>query len=103
VQARVVSVSERHEAWAREVGAELSRRGFRVDLDVGSDKLGAKIRNAQIEKIPYMLVVGDREVEARGVAPRTRAGQDLKTMALDAFIEHLTQDARIPRGGSRGR
>src|SRR5262249_49256033 len=99
VQARVVTVAERHEAWALEVERRLAAQGFRVDADVGPDKLGAKIRNAQLEKIPYMLVVGDREVEAQGVAPRTRAGEDLKTMPLDAFVEHLRNDARIPRGG----
>jgi threonyl-tRNA synthetase len=101
VQARVLTVSERHEVWAREATAALAAQGFRVECDAGPDKLGAKIRNAQLEKIPYMLIVGDREVEAKGVAPRTRAGEDLKTMPLDAFIEHLRKDARIPRGGKR--
>jgi threonyl-tRNA synthetase len=102
VQARILTVSERHEPWAREVQKHLAEAGFRVECEAGPDKLGAKIRAAQLEKIPYMLVVGDREVEARGVAPRTRAGEDLKTMPLDAFVLRLRQESRVPRGGSRG-
>jgi threonyl-tRNA synthetase len=102
VQARVLTVSERHEAWARSVADRLGAEGFRVECDAGPDKLGAKIRVAQMEKIPYMLIVGEREVEAAGVSPRARSGEDLKTMPLDVFIERFRSEARVPRGGSRG-
>jgi threonyl-tRNA synthetase len=101
VQARVVTVSERHDAWAAEVQRTLSAEGFRVDRDDSGEKLGAKIRAAQLEKIPYMLVVGDREVAERAVAPRARTGEDLKTMPLERFAERLRDEARIPRGGAR--
>jgi threonyl-tRNA synthetase len=100
LQARVITVSEKHDEWAEEVRKTLVARGFRVDADVSADKLGAKIRRAQLEKIPFMLVCGDKEVEAKGVAPRARDGQQLPPMGLDAFIEHLTAAARIPRGGT---
>jgi threonyl-tRNA synthetase len=96
VQARVVTISEKQDAWAREVEKTLSERGFRVEADLSPDKLGAKIRRAQLEKIPYMLVCGDQEVEARAVAPRTREGKRLDAMGLDAFAEHLAEAARIP-------
>ena len=100
VQARVITVSEKQDLWAEEVRAALAARGFRVEADLSSDKLGAKIRRAQMEKIPFMLVCGDKEVEARGVAARTREGQQLPLMSLDQFAEHLTAAARIPRGGA---
>jgi len=100
VQARVITVSEKQDLWAEEVRAALAARGFRVEADLSSDKLGAKIRRAQMEKIPFMLVCGDKEVEARGVAARTREGQQLPLMSLDEFAEHLTAAARIPRGGA---
>ncbi|RMH42298.1 MAG: threonine--tRNA ligase [Deltaproteobacteria bacterium] len=100
VQARAITVSERQDAWAREVEAALRARGFRVDSDLSADKLGAKIRRAQLEKIPFMLVCGDKEVEARAVAPRTREGKRLDVMSLDAFADHLADAARIPRSGA---
>ena len=99
LQARVVNVGDRQEAWVRTVTDALKAKGFRVDADLATDKLGAQIRRAQLEKIPYMLVCGDKEVEAGTVAPRTREGQQLPAMALDAFIQHLTEAAAIPKGG----
>jgi threonyl-tRNA synthetase len=99
VQARVVTVSEKNDAWAKEVEGRLVKQGFRVDSDLSSDKLGAKIRRAQLEKIPYMLVAGDRESESKLVAPRTREGTQLDPMGLDDFIAHLTERAAIPRAG----
>jgi threonyl-tRNA synthetase len=99
IQARVITVSEKQDAWAEEVRATLAAKGFRVDADLSADKLGAKIRRAQLEKIPFMLVCGDKEVAARAVAPRARDGAQLPAMSLDAFVEHLGGAATIPRGG----
>jgi len=99
VQARIITISEKQEEWGRTVEATLRARGFRVDADYSSDKLGAKIRRAQLEKIPFMLVCGDKEVEAGAVAARTREGAQLPAMSLDAFITHLGEAAAIPRGG----
>ncbi|ACG73124.1 threonyl-tRNA synthetase [Anaeromyxobacter sp. K] len=96
VQARVVTVSDRFEAWAREAGEALQARGWRVEVDASSDKLGAKIRNAQLAKIPFTLVVGEKEVEAKGVSPRRHGGEDLKTMPLEAFAELMTREATAP-------
>jgi len=96
VQARVLMVSERFDAWGREVRDRLVAAGWRVELDDSSDKLGAKIRNAELAKIPYALIVGEKEVEAKGVAPRRHGGQDLKTMGLEAFLELLNKEARPP-------
>jgi threonyl-tRNA synthetase len=96
VQARVLMVSERFDAWGREVRDRLVAGGWRVELDDSSDKLGAKIRNAELAKIPYALIVGEKEVEAKGVAPRRRGGEDLKTMSLEALLELLGKEARPP-------
>jgi len=96
VQARILMVSERFDAWGREVQQRLVAAGWRVELDDSSDKLGAKIRNAELAKIPYALVIGEKEVEARGVAPRRHGGEDLKTMGLEALLELLGREARPP-------
>ncbi|HSB19180.1 MAG TPA: threonine--tRNA ligase [Anaeromyxobacteraceae bacterium] len=96
VQARVVTVSERFAAWGREVAARLQGQGWRVELDDSSDKLGAKIRNAELLKIPFALVVGEKETQARGVSPRRHGGEDLKAMPLEAFEELLRREATPP-------
>ncbi len=96
VQARVVTVSDRFDAWAKEVHARLSAEGFRVEVDESSDKLGAKIRNAQLAKIPFALVVGEKEALARGVAPRRHGGEALETMPLDEFVTLMKREATPP-------
>jgi threonyl-tRNA synthetase len=96
VQARVLTVSDRFDAWARAVVERLSAEGFRAELDESSDKLGAKIRNAELAKIPFAVVIGEKEVEAKAVAPRRHGGADLKTMALDGFVDLLKREARPP-------
>jgi threonyl-tRNA synthetase len=96
LQARVVTVSDRYDAWGREVVARLAKAGFRVEIDESSDKLGNKIRKAELEKIPFALVVGEKEVEAAAVAPRRHGGADLKTMPLDAFLELLRAEGTPP-------
>jgi threonyl-tRNA synthetase len=99
VQARVISIGDRQEAYVNEIADILKKRGFRVDTHTGGEKLGAKIRQAQLEKVPYMLVCGDKEVEARAVAARTRDGKQLPAMPIDEFVTHLAEAAAIPRGG----
>ena len=99
VQARVLTISEKQEAWAHKVAETLRGRGFRVELDLAPDKIGAKIRRAQMEKIPVMLVTGDKEVEAGAVAPRLRDGKQLPPMSLEAFGDWLANESAIPRGG----
>jgi threonyl-tRNA synthetase len=96
VQARVLTVSDRFEAWGREVVERLRAAGFRVEYDESSDKLGGKIRNAELAKIPFAIVVGEKEAEAKAVAPRRHGGADLKSMSLDAFVELLQREATPP-------
>ena len=88
-QAIVVPVAERNLGYAREVGGELSAAGFRAEVDARPERMGAKIRDAQLQKVPYMLVVGDREEGARGVSVRLRTNEDRGMTDLSSFLEHL--------------
>jgi threonyl-tRNA synthetase len=96
VQARVLTVSEKADVWGREVQARLLAADLRADADLSADKLGAKIRRAQMEKIPYMLVVGERDMAARVVSPRTRDGQQLPATPLDELAQRLAAEAVAP-------
>jgi threonyl-tRNA synthetase len=102
VQARVVSVSEKAESYANEVLARLRAEGLRVEADVSAEKLGAKIRKAQMEKIPYMVVVGEKDMAARVVSPRTREGQQQPATALEEFAQRLAKEAAPPPIGAGG-
>ncbi|MHB8418889.1 MAG: threonine--tRNA ligase [Myxococcales bacterium] len=98
VQARLVTVADRFLPYAREVAAELSAQGLRVEVDEGADKLGAKIREAELAKIPYILVVGEKEQEARAVAPRKHGTGDLGQMPLGQLQALLLREGRPPFG-----
>ncbi len=99
VQARVITVSEKAEAYGREVEGVLLAAGLRADADLSADKLNAKIRNAQLEKIPYMLVVGERDMAARVVSPRTRDGKQLPAQPVDDLAKTLVAEAAVPSLG----
>jgi len=99
VQAILVTVTDRQLDFAREVRQRLQAAGVRVELDDRNEKLGFKIREAQLQKIPYMLVVGDKEVEAGGIRPRRRDGEQLDLMGPEAFVELLEKECRgVTRG-----
>ena len=97
VQAVVLPVTPDQNDYARKVKTALSEADLRVDADLRNEKLGYKIREAQLAKVPYMLVVGKREVEQGGVAPRTRAGKDLGFTPMDKTIELLVEEAAWPK------
>ncbi len=96
VQALVLTVTDRHAQWAGEVVSILRQRGFRVEADLRNEKLGKKIREAQLQKIPYMLVVGDREVEEQTVAPRSRTGETLESCGVEEFATRLQEELEAP-------
>jgi len=89
VQARVLPISEKVHDYARTVHGRLRAAGIRAELDDRNEKLGYKIREAQVEKVPYMLVVGEREAREGAVAVRRRSGEDLGPVALDRFIADI--------------
>ncbi len=90
-QVRVIPIADRHAPYARQVETELRQAGLRVDVDASSDRLNAKIRNAQLLKIPYMLVVGDREAEGHQVSVRLRTEENLGSMTVDDFAARVQQ------------
>lgn len=92
VQAVMIPIADRHAEYARKVADELTQQGFRVEVDDRNEKTGYKIREAQLHKIPYMLVVGDREQEAGAVAVRSRAEGDLGAVAVADLIERLKKE-----------
>jgi threonyl-tRNA synthetase len=86
VQAMLIPIADRHAEYCEQVKERLGSAGLRVEIDSSVERMQAKIRNAQMQKIPYMLVVGDREQEQGAVAVRLRSGEDLKTKSLDEFL-----------------
>jgi threonyl-tRNA synthetase len=98
VQARVLTVTDDQKEYAGKVTAALSDGGWRAELDGRNEKLGYKIREAQLAKIPYAVVIGDKEVAGGTVAPRRRGGENLAPMALGAFIERLGLEVAQERG-----
>ena len=93
VQAVLIPITDRHVHYCRDVAAELRAAGMRVEVDDSSNRMNAKIREAQLQKIPYMLVVGDREIENKAVAVRTREEEDRGAMTVEQFREEAV--ARI--------
>ena len=89
MQAVVLNITDRQADFCREVAKSLQDQGFRADSDLRNEKIGFKIREHTLQRTPYLLVVGDREMENHSVAVRTRTGEDLGTMTLDAVIERF--------------
>jgi len=87
VQAKIISISDRHIPYAQEVASQLRNEGLRVDLDDSNERMNAKIRDAQNQKVPYMLVVGNREAEQKTVSVRLRTEKDLGAMSVEDFLQ----------------
>jgi threonyl-tRNA synthetase len=98
VQAVVLNITEKQNDYCAKLAETLENQGFRVETDLRNEKIGYKIRQHTLDKVPYLLVVGDREVENGTIAVRTRSGEDLGSMPVTAFAERLAGDV-----GRRGR
>ena len=94
VQARVMPITDRAADYAKQLAERLDQEGVRVDTDLRNEKIGYKIREAQMQKLPYMLVVGDKEAEAGTVSVRTRGGVDLGAMPVDDFIAKIKEEIK---------
>ncbi|HYR34972.1 MAG TPA: threonine--tRNA ligase [Burkholderiales bacterium] len=103
VQAVVLSITERQAAYAGELAERLRARGFRAVADLRNEKINYKIREHSLQKLPYQLVAGDREMQAGTVAVRTRGGEDLGAMPVDAFLDRLQSEARIDHSREPGK
>jgi threonyl-tRNA synthetase len=92
VQATVLPISDKFNDYARDVAKQLEDNGIRVEVDERAEKIGYKIREAQMQKVPYMLIVGEKEVEDRLVSVRKRDQGDMGQMGMEAFIEQITEE-----------
>jgi threonyl-tRNA synthetase len=93
VQVVVLTITDRQAAYAEEVATKLGNEGFRVESDLRNEKITYKIREHSLQKLPYQLILGDKELEAKKVAVRTRTGEDLGAMPLEAFVSRLKDEA----------
>jgi threonyl-tRNA synthetase len=96
VQAILLPITDRVHTYSREVAAALLDAGLRVEVDERPETLRYKIREAQLQKIPYMVIMGDREAAQGTLAPRLRDGTEWKDMPLEAFKARLQEESRIP-------
>ena len=96
VQAILIPITDRHVEYAKHVGVQLRAAGLRTEVDSRSERMQAKIRDAQLQKVPYMLVVGDREMEAGAVAVRLRTEEDLGARSVEDFIA-MAQEAIVEK------
>jgi len=97
VQAMIMTVTDRNIPFAESLLSSLVGADVRVKGDFRNEKLGLKVREAQLEKIPYMLIVGDKECEQKGLTPRLRSGQNLSLMTVEEFIDRVSEDYRQRR------
>ena len=93
----MIPVSERFNDYAHQVNDQLLAAGLRGEADTGPDRVGYKIRSASLQKIPYVIVVGEKELDAGTINVRSRQAGELGAMTLDAFLESLAEE-RKPRG-----
>ena len=96
VQVKILTIADRHIEYAEKLEEKLERMGIRVELDSREEKMGYKIREAQLQKIPYMLVVGDNEINEEKVSVRNRQSRELVSMSQDEFIEKISKEAKAP-------
>ncbi|MBI5326981.1 MAG: threonine--tRNA ligase [Deltaproteobacteria bacterium] len=99
VQVIALTITEKNNDYAREVYDRLRKENIRVELDIRNEKLGLKVREAQLKKIPYMLVIGNSEEEKQVVAPRTRIGATLEPMSVDEFIGLVSKESKPNSAG----
>jgi threonyl-tRNA synthetase len=97
VQVVIMNITDRQDEYALKVSESLKNKGFRVQTDLRNEKIGYKIREHTLQRIPYLLVVGDKEAGANTVAVRTRSGKDLGSMSIDEFVQGL-QAELVSRG-----
>ena len=95
VQVKILPITDKHQAYAKEIANKMKEKGVRVEVDDRSEKTGYKIREAQLSKVPYMLIVGDKEIEENKVSVRERKDGDLGAMDTDEFIKRISEEANI--------
>ena len=94
VQVKILPISDAHLDYANSVKEELASKGIRVEVDSRNEKIGYKIREAQVQKTPYMLVVGEKEIEEKAVGVRSRADGDIGQMKVEDFINKIQEEIK---------
>ena len=97
VQARVLPISEKFVDYAKKVEKELMNAGVRVEVDESNEKLGYKIRQCELQKVPYLLIVGEKEVTDNVISVRKRKDGDKGSMSVQAFIDMTADDRKVVR------
>ncbi len=97
VQVKILTVTDSQDAYARKVYEQFLRAGIRSELDLRNEKLGYKVREAEVQKVPYMIVIGDKEVSTTTVALRGRKGEKIPPLSVEEFITRLAAE-RVPGG-----
>jgi threonyl-tRNA synthetase len=97
VQVRLLTVTDAHDDYARNVCDQLQQAGIRAELDLRNEKLGYKIREAEMQKVPYMVVIGDKEVNTATVAPRGRKGEKIPSLTVAELVARIATEA-VPGG-----
>ena len=94
VQVRILPIADSHKEYANKLKEQFENVGIRVELDEREEKIGYKIREAQLQKIPYMLIIGDKEVEANAVGVRSRKDGDIGQMSMQDFIDKIKEEEK---------
>ena len=92
VQVKFLPIADRHQDYAREIMSKLQAAGIRCEIDDRSEKVGFKIRAAQMEKVPYMILVGDKDIEANTISVRSRKGGDEGATTVEEFLKRITEE-----------
>ena len=92
VQVMVLDIADRHANYASQIMRELEQQGIRVKIDLRNEKIGFKIREHSIQRVPYLVIVGDKELEDQTITVRTQKGEDLGSLAISEFTERLKQE-----------
>ncbi|MNT37906.1 Threonine--tRNA ligase [compost metagenome] len=94
IQVKLLTISDKHADYAAELRNKFTNLGIKAELDDRSEKIGYKIREAQLEKVPYMLIIGDKEVESKTVGVRSRKDGDIGSMEVNEFIEKIQEEIK---------
>lgn len=94
VQVKVMSISEKHLDYAKKVYEKLLSKGIRVKLNIDNEKIGYKIRQATMEKVPYMIIIGEKEIELGKITVRRRNGENLQLIDFDKFIDFISKEIK---------
>ena len=92
IQMVVLNIADRHAEYATSVSRELEKQGFRVKIDLRNEKIGFKIREHSMQRIPYLIIIGDKELKDQAITVRSQKGEDLGSLAINDFTQRLKQE-----------